>query len=97
MILGSLTVMGETMLRVDNVKNEEDLEAVRDALDELGADYEHVDSEPDEDSFPQAAYFQVQSDLSEDADNLLARLSEGRRAACRSFVGLVPAQRRTVL
>ncbi len=76
MISGSLTVMGETMLRVDNVKNEEDLEAVRDALDGLGADYEHVDSEPDEDSFPQAAYFQVQSDLSEDADNLLARLSE---------------------
>ena len=76
MISGSLTVMGETMLRVDNVKNEEDLEAVRDALDELGADYEHVDSEPDEDSFPQSAYFQVQSDLSEDADNLLARLSE---------------------
>lgn len=76
MISGSLTVMGETMLRVDNVKNEEDLEAVRDALDELGADYEHVDSEPDEDSFPQTAYFQVQSDLSEDADNLLVRLSE---------------------
>jgi hypothetical protein len=76
MISGSLTVMGETMLRVDNVKNEEDLEAVRDSLDELGADYEHVDSEPDEDSFPQTAYFQVQSDLSEDADNLLARLSE---------------------
>jgi hypothetical protein len=76
MISGSLTVMGETMLRVDNVKNEEDLEAVRDALDDLGADYEHVDSEPDEDSFPQTAYFQVQSDLSEDADNLLARLSE---------------------
>ncbi|MDQ3891482.1 MAG: hypothetical protein M3274_01090 [Actinomycetota bacterium] len=68
--------MGETMLRVDNVKNEEDLEAVRDALDGLGADYEHVDSEPDEDSFPQTAYFQVQSDLSKDADNLLARLSE---------------------
>ena len=76
MISGSLTVMAETMLRVDNVKNEEDLEAVRDALDELGADYEHVDSEPDEDFFPQTAYFQVQSDLSEDADNLLARLSE---------------------
>ena len=31
--------MGETMLRVDNVKNEEELEAVRDALDEFGADY----------------------------------------------------------
>jgi hypothetical protein len=68
--------MGETMLRAGNVKNEEHLEAVRDALDELGADYEHVDSEPDEDSFPQTAYFQIQSDLSDDADNLLARLSE---------------------
>ena len=63
-------------MRVDNVKNEEDLEAVRDALDELGADYEHVDSEPDEDSFPQTAYFLVQSDFSDHADNLLARLSE---------------------
>jgi hypothetical protein len=68
--------MGETMLRVDNVKNEEDLETVRDALDELGADYEHVDSEPDEDTFPQTAYFQIQSSFSDDADNLLARLSE---------------------
>jgi hypothetical protein len=68
--------MGETMLRVDNVKNEEDLETVRDALDELGADYEHVDSEPDEDNFPQTAYFQIQSNFSDDADNLLARLSE---------------------
>ncbi len=75
-ISGSFTVMGETMLRVDNVKNEEDLEAVRDALDELGAHYEHVDSEPDEGSFPQTTYFQVQSDFSDDADNLLARLSE---------------------
>ncbi|HKZ26543.1 MAG TPA: hypothetical protein VJ086_01450 [Rubrobacteraceae bacterium] len=68
--------MGETMLRVDNVKNEEDLETVRDALDELGADYEHVDSEPDEDTFPQTAYFQIQSNFSNDADNLLARLSK---------------------
>ncbi len=68
--------MGETMLRVDNVKNEEDLETVRDALDELGADYEHVDSEPDEDTFPQTAYFQIRLDLSDDADNLFARLSE---------------------
>lgn len=68
--------MGETMLRVDNVKNEEDLETVRDALDELGADYEHVDSEPDEDTFPQTAYFQIQSNFSDEADHLLARLSE---------------------
>ncbi len=70
--------MGETMLRVDNVKKEADLEAVRDALDELGAVYEHVDSEPDEDTFPQTAYFQIQSDLTEDADVLLDRLSEER-------------------
>lgn len=70
--------MGETMLRVDNVKKEDDLEAVRDALDELGAVYEHVDSEPDEDTFPQTAYFQVQSNLTEDADALLDRLSEER-------------------
>jgi hypothetical protein len=70
--------MGETMLRVDNVKKEDDLEAVWDALDELGAVYEHVDSEPDEDTFPQTAYFQIQSDLTEDADALLDRLSEER-------------------
>ena len=70
--------MGETMLRVDNVKREDDLEAVRDALDELGAVYEHVDSEPDEDTFPQTAYFQIQSNLTEDADALLDRLSEER-------------------
>jgi hypothetical protein len=75
-ISGSFMFMGETMMRVDNVKNEEDLETVRDALDELGAVYEHVDSEPDEDTFPQTAYFQIQSNFSDDADNLLARLSE---------------------
>ncbi len=68
-------MMGEMMLRVGNVRREEDLEIVRDALDELGADYEHVRSEP-EDSYPQTAYFYVSSDLSGDADNLLARLSE---------------------
>ena len=66
---------GETMLRVGNVRTEEDLELVRDALDELGAGYEHVRSEP-EDSYPQTAYFYVSSDLSENADNLLFRLSE---------------------
>jgi hypothetical protein len=66
---------GETMLRVGNVGSEEDLEIVRDALDVLGADYEHVRSEP-EDSYPQTAYFYVSSDLSEDADNLLSMLSE---------------------
>jgi hypothetical protein len=67
--------MGETVLRVGNIRSEEDLELVRDILDEIGADYEHVDSEP-EDSFPQTAYFQISYDVSGDADNLLARLSE---------------------
>jgi hypothetical protein len=70
--------MGETMLRVDNAKGEEDLEAVRDALDALGVVYEHVDSEPDEDSYPQTAYFQIQSDVTQDADAMMARLSEER-------------------
>ena len=68
-------MMGEAMLRVGNIRSEEDLELVRDVLDELGADYEHLDSEP-EDSFPQTAYFQISYDVSGDADNLLARLSE---------------------
>ncbi len=63
------------MLRVGNVRSEEDLEVVRDALDGLGAYYEHARSEP-EDSYPQTAYFYVSSDLSEDADNLIYRLSD---------------------
>jgi hypothetical protein len=67
--------MDGTMLRVANVGSEEDLELVRDALDELGAVYEHVDSEP-ENSYPQTAYVQISSNLSETADSLLARLSE---------------------
>jgi hypothetical protein len=67
---------GETMLRVGNVKGEGDLELVRDALDQIGADYEHVRSEPGDDYFPQTAYFYVSSDLSDDIDYLLARLSE---------------------
>jgi hypothetical protein len=67
--------MNETMLRVANIRSEEDLELVRDILDEAGADYEHVDSEP-EDSYPQTAYFQISSDLSDDVDNLVLRLSE---------------------
>lgn len=69
--------MNETMVRVANVKSEEDLELVRDALDELGADYEHVESEP-EDYYPQTAYFQVSSDLSGDADFVLSKLADER-------------------
>jgi hypothetical protein len=67
--------MNETMLRVANVKSEEHLELVRDALDALGADYEYVQSEP-EDYYPQTAYFQVSSNLSGDADHVLSRLAE---------------------
>ena len=70
--------MGETMLRVANVNGEDDLEAVRDALDALGVVYEHVESEPNEDSYPQTAYFQLRSDVSADADAMMARLSEER-------------------
>jgi hypothetical protein len=67
--------MGETVLRVGNIRSEDDLELVRNFLDELGADYEHVDSDP-EDSFPQTAYFQIISDLADDAEYLLSNLSE---------------------
>ena len=66
---------GRTMLRVGNVKDDADLEAVRDALDELGAEYQHIESDP-EDSYPQTAYFQVEYGLSGDIDDLMARLSE---------------------
>ena len=66
--------MDGTTLRVANVGNEEDIEAVRDVLDGLGVSYEHVDSDP-EDSYPQTAYFQVPSDLD---DAPLTRLAEER-------------------
>ena len=66
--------MNETMLRVANVKSEEELELVRDVLDDLGADYEHVESEP-EDYYPQTAYFQVDSNLSDDAERALLRVA----------------------
>lgn len=66
------------MLRVDNVAREEDLEAVRDALDEIGADYEHIDSEPNEDTYPQTAYFYVPANLADDISAVVERLSEER-------------------
>jgi hypothetical protein len=66
------------MLRVDNITGEEDLELVRDGLDELGADYEHVDSEPNEDTFPQTAYFYIPDNLADDVSALMDRLSEER-------------------
>jgi len=65
-------VPGETMLRVANVENEAALESVRDALDRLGIDYEHLRSEPDEDRFPQTAYFYVPDDATEEVERALA-------------------------
>ena len=68
--------MGETMLRVANVKDEAALESVRDALDALGMDYEHIRSEPDEVTFPQTAYFYVPDSFADDVDNAMQRLAE---------------------
>jgi len=68
--------MGETMLWVANVMNEAALESVRDALDLLDMYYEHVRSEPDEDTFPQTVYFYVPDNFADDVDNALQRLAE---------------------
>jgi hypothetical protein len=66
---------GEAMLRVANVRDEAALESIRDALDWLGVDYEHARSEPDDDRFPQTAYFYVSDDSAEDVEQVLATLS----------------------
>jgi hypothetical protein len=67
---------GETMLRVANVGNEAAMEGIRDALDRLGVDYEHVRSEPSENYYPQTAYFYVPDDSADEVDNLMQELSE---------------------
>jgi hypothetical protein len=61
------------MLRVANVKDEAALESVRDVL---GVHYEHIRSEPDEDTFPQTAYFYVPDGAADDVDAAIQRLSE---------------------
>jgi hypothetical protein len=66
---------GEIMLRVANVESEAVLETVRDVLDQLGVEYEHARSEP-EDSYPQTAYFYVTEDASETVDHAVTRLSK---------------------
>ncbi len=68
--------MGETMLRVANVSDEGAMESVRDALDELGVDYEHVRSEPDDDRFPQTAYFYIPDRSADDVERALANLAQ---------------------
>jgi hypothetical protein len=40
-------------------------------LDRLGVDYEHLRSEPDEDRFPQTAYFSVPDDAMEEVERAL--------------------------
>jgi hypothetical protein len=67
---------GEAMLRVANVRDEEALESVRDALDLLDVYYEHVGSDPDEDRFPQTAFFDVSYDSKEQVEQALDVLSE---------------------
>jgi len=39
-------------------------------------DYEHIRSEPDEDTYPQTAYFYVSDDSADDVDNTMQKLSE---------------------
>ena len=67
---------GEMMLRVANVGDETVMESVRDALDALGVDYEHIRSEPDEDTYPQTAYFYVSDDSADDVDYVMQKLAE---------------------
>ena len=69
---------GETMLRVANVGDEGAMESVRDVLDQLGIAYEHVRSEPDDDRFPQTAYFYVPDDSAEEVERALGALSAER-------------------
>lgn len=64
------------MLRVDGVGSEAALEAVRDALDRLGVAYEFARAEPDEDRFPQTAYFYVPEESAEDVDNEMQKLAD---------------------
>ena len=69
-------MQGATLLRVANVRSEAALESVRDALDGLGVDYEHVRSEPGEDAYPQTAYFYVPDGSADAVGAALQRLSE---------------------
>ena len=64
------------MLRVANVGDEAAMERVRDALDRLDVAYEHVRSEPDDDRFPQTAYFYVPNDSADGVERALASLSQ---------------------
>jgi hypothetical protein len=64
------------MLRVANVGNEAAMESIRDALDPLGVDYEHVRSEPNEGYYPQTAYFYMSDDGANTVEHTMQELSE---------------------
>ena len=67
---------GETMLRVAEVGDEAAMESIRDALDQLDIDYEHVRSEPNVDRFPQTAYFYVPDDSADEVERALTDLAQ---------------------
>jgi hypothetical protein len=67
---------GESMLRVANVGDEAAMESIRDLLDRLDVAYQYLRSEPDEDRFPQTAYFYVPAAAAEDVEQALADLSQ---------------------
>ena len=62
-------------MRVANVGDEAAMEQVRDALDRLDVAYEHVRSEPDDDRFPQTAYFYVPDDSAGEVERALGAIS----------------------
>ena len=64
------------MLRVANVGDEAVMEMIRDTLDRLGVDYEHIRSEPNEGYYPQTAYFYVPNGSADDVDHAMQELSE---------------------
>ncbi len=64
------------MLRVANVGSEAAMESIRDTLDRLGVDYEHIRSEPNEAYYPQTAYFYVPGASADEVDRAMQELSE---------------------
>ena len=67
---------GETMLRVANVRDETAMESIRDVLDRLDIAYEYMRSEPDEDRYPQTAYFYVPDESAEEVEQALADIAQ---------------------
>ena len=64
------------MLRIANVGGEAALESIRDVLDGLGVDYEHLRSEPGENYYPQTTYFYVPDASADEVDKAMQELAE---------------------